>query len=133
MASAAAAILAMRSLFDELSTLGPAEMERIESARTILDGRVERARLDALGALAAAGRAADLESASEHLAIASIHREIPRAVRSAAYDATLAVLASDLIPPQTFRVLYEPWDEGTHDGAGSQALERGEEVLLHLD
>jgi hypothetical protein len=54
-------------------------------------------------------------------------------VRSAAYDATLAVLASDLVPPQTFRLLYEPWDEGTHDGAGSEALERGEEVLLHLD
>jgi hypothetical protein len=133
MASAAAAGLALRSLIDELSTLGPVQLERIESARIVLDGRAEHARLDALSALAAAGRAAELESASEHLAVASIHREIPRAVRSAAYDATLAVLASDVIPPQTFRVLYEPWDEGTHDGAGAQALERGEEVLLHLD
>jgi hypothetical protein len=134
MASAAAASLALRALVDELSALEPTQMERIEAARGSLGGGgVEHARLDALEALATAGRAGMLEAASEDLALASVHREIPRAVRSAAYDAALALLASDLVPPQTFRALYGPWDEGTHEGAGSEALEHGEEVLIHLD
>jgi hypothetical protein len=133
MATAAAATLALRALIEELSALGPAQMERIEAARAVVDGRIETARLEAMGALGGAGRAPLLQSAAEHLATASIHREIPQVVRAAAYDATLALLASDLVPHATFRILYEPWDEGTHAGAGSQALEHGEEVLLHLD
>jgi hypothetical protein len=132
MATAAAATLALRALVDELSALGPAQMERIESARAMVHGRIENARLGAMAALGEAGRAAILQSAAEHLATASIHREIPRVIRAAAYDAALALLASDLVPHATFRLLYEPWDEGTHAGAASQALEHGEEVLLHL-
>jgi hypothetical protein len=133
MATAAAATLALRALIDELSALDPAQMERIEAARAAIDGRIEAARLEAMGALGEAGRASLLQSAAEHLATTSIHREIPQTVRAAAYDATLALLASDLVPHATFRILYEPWDEGTHGGAASEALEKGEEVLIHLD
>jgi hypothetical protein len=133
MATAAAASLAIRALIDELSALGPAQMERIETTRALIDGWIESARLDAMGALGEAGRAPLLQSAAEHLATASVHREIPQVVRAAAYDAALALLASDLVPPSTFRVLYESWDEGTHGGTGLEALQKGEEVLLHLD
>ena len=132
MATEAAARLAIRALVDELSALGPAQMERIESARATVEGRIEATRLEAMGALGEAGRAPLLQSAAEHLATAAIHREIPQVVRAAAYDAALALLASDLVPPSVFRVLYEAWDRGTHGGAGLEALEHGEEVLLHL-
>ena len=133
MATDAAATLAIRALVDELSALGPAQMERIETARAAVEGRIETARFDALGVLAEAGRAALLQSAAEHLATAAIHREIPQVVRAAAYDAALALLASDLVRPSVFRILYEAWDEGAHGGAGQEALDHGEEVLLHLD
>jgi hypothetical protein len=133
MATAAAASLALRALIDELGALGPAEMDRIESARATLDARIERARLEAMAALAEAGRAAMLQTASEHLAVAALHSQVPQAIRAAAYDAALALLASDVVPPAVFRVLYEPWDQGSHDGMGSSALEHGEEVLLHID
>jgi hypothetical protein len=133
MATAAAVTLVLRALIDELSALGPAEMERIEAARAEVGARIEIARPKAMGALRDAGRAPLFQSAAEHLATASVHREIPQVVRAAAYDAALALIASDLVPPSVFRVLYEPWDEGTHGGAGSKALEHGEEVLLHID
>jgi hypothetical protein len=108
-------------------------MEPIESARGAVAGRIEGARLEAMGALGDAGRAPLLQAAAEQLATAAIHREIPQLIRAAAYDAALALLASDLVPPPVFRVLYEAWDQGTHGGAGLEALEHGEEVLLHLD
>lgn len=133
MATVATAALALRSLIDELTALSPAQMERIESARALIDGRTDDARDDATRAIDDAGRGSQLDAAAESLAVAALHGEIPQPIRSAAYDAALALLAADLVRPATFRTLYEPWDEGLHDGAGARAMDQGEEVLFHLD
>ena len=133
LATAAAAALALRSLIEELTSLGHAQMERIESARALLNGRIGDARREATRTIDEAGRRPELDAAAESLAIVALHGEIPQPIRSAAYDAALALLASDLVPPPTFRALYEPWDEGLHDGAGTRAMDHGEEVLFHLD
>jgi hypothetical protein len=54
-------------------------------------------------------------------------------VRAAAYNALVALVASDLIGRPVFRALYEAWDEGTNGGAGTGAVLRGEELLLTID
>ena len=44
----------------------------------------------------------------------------------------VALIASDLLPPASFRTLYEAWEEGLGGVGGSSAILRGEEVLLHI-
>lgn len=53
-------------------------------------------------------------------------------MRLAAYNALIALVAADLIPLVTFRALYDAWEQGTHGGSGTDAVLRGEELLITL-
>jgi hypothetical protein len=127
------AVLALQTLIDELSSLRPRQVDRMAAWRAARSPSALAARSDALAALASADRLDLLESAVERLAAASVRGQVPHPVRAAAYNALVALLASDLIGAPTFRALTEAWDEGTHGGGGTGAVLRGEELLLTLD
>ena len=126
------AVLAVQTLIDELASLQPQQVDRIAAGRAAQQPAALEARADALAALATADRLDLLESAAERLAVAAIAGEVPHAVRLAAYNALVALVASDLIPLATFRALYDAWEQGTHGGSGTDAVLRGEELLLTL-
>lgn len=126
------AVLAVQTLIDELAGLQPQQVDRIAAGRAAQQPAALAARADALAALATADRLDLLESAAERLAVAAIAGEIPHPVRLAAYNALVALVASDLIPTATFRALYDAWEQGTHGGSGTDAVLRGEELLLTL-
>jgi hypothetical protein len=126
------AVLAVQTLIDELASLQPQQVDRIAAGRAAQQPAALEARADALAALATADRLDLLESAAERLAVAAIAGEVPHAVRLAAYNALIALVASDLIPLATFRALYDAWEQGTHGGSGTDAVLRGEELLLTL-
>lgn len=127
------AVLALQTLIDELSSLRPHQVDRMAAWRAARTPAALAARADALAALATADRLDLLESATERLAAASVRGRAPHPVRAAAYNALVALLASDLVATATFRTLTAAWDEGTHGGGGTGAVLRGEEVLLTLD
>lgn len=132
-AAADVAALALQALLNELSAMRAPQLDRIASLERDWSARVAQARAEAIAALGAADRFALLEAAAQRLAVACARREIPQPARAAAYGALVAVIASDLLPPTTFRTLYEAWERGL-DGLGeSSAIIHGEEVLLHID
>ena len=131
-AVAEVAVIAVQTLIDELASLPPQQIDRMAAWHAGLQPTALAARADALRAVAAADRLDLLESAAERLAVAAIAGEVPHAVRLAAYNALIALVASDLIPPTTFRALYDAWEQGTHGGSGTDAVLRGEELLLTL-
>ena len=126
------AVLAVGTLIDELASLQPQQIDRIAVGRAAQEPAAIEARADALAALASADRLELLESAAERLAVAAIAGEIPHQVRLAAYNALIALVAADLIPLVTFRALYDAWEQGTHGGSGTDAVLRGEELLLTI-
>ena len=126
------AVLAVQTLIDELAGLQPQQVDRIAAWRAAQQPAALEARADALAALATADRLDLLQSAAERLAVAAIAGEIPHQVRLAAYNALIALVAADLIPASTFRTLYDAWEQGTHGGSGTDAVLRGEELLLTL-
>jgi hypothetical protein len=125
----AAPRLALQALIDELGALQPDQIARITTPRNGRNGGVAEARAAALEALAVANRLGQLDAATERLAEACIRDEVPQPVRSAAYDALVAVMASDLVRPATFRTLFGLWDEAT---GGLVTVDDGEELLLHM-
>jgi hypothetical protein len=62
-----------------------------------------------------------------------MHLEVPQLARAAAYSALVGLIASDLLPPATFRTLYQAWEAGIEGGGEASAILRGEEVLLHIE
>lgn len=124
--------LALAALLDELGELRADQMDRIEPLDSETSARVTAATTDAMAALAAADRLDLLEAAAQRLALACIHREIPQPARATAYAALVGLIASDLLPPATFRALNQPW-EALAGSAQSPAILRGEEILLHID
>jgi hypothetical protein len=126
------AVLALQTLIDELGGLEPHHLDRMAAWRAARHPAVLVARTEALTALATAERLDLLESAAEQLAAACVRGEVPHPVRAAAYNALIALLASDLIATATFRTLYDAWAQGTHGGSGTDAVLRGEELLLTL-
>lgn len=126
------AALALQALLDELGQLSADQIDRVEPLDGASSARIDEATSDAMTALAGADRLNVLEAATQRLAIACVHREVPQPVRAAAYAALVGLIASDLVPPATFRTLYEAW-EALNGPAQSSALLRGEEILLHID
>jgi hypothetical protein len=126
------AALAVKALLDELSTMRDHQLHRIAALEDEWRDRVAAARADAIALLADAKRHEVLEAAAERLAAVSARRGIPQPARAAAYAALVAVVASDLLPPATFRTLYEAWETGLEGLANSSAVLHGEEVLLHI-
>lgn len=126
------AVVAVQTLIDELGSLQPQQVDRMAAWRAAQQPETLEARAEALTAVAAADRLDLLESAAERLAVAAIAGGIPHDVRLAAYNALIALVASDLVPPATFRALYEAWERGTHGGSGTDAVLRGEELLLTI-
>jgi len=126
------AVLAVQTLIDELASLQPQQVDRMAAWRAAQQPAALQARAEALAALASADRLDLLESTAERLAVAAIAGEVPHPVRLAAYNALIALVASDLIPPATFRALYDAWEQGTHGGSGTDAVLRGEELLLTI-
>jgi hypothetical protein len=127
------AVVAVPTLIDELASLQPPQADRMAARRAAQEPAALEARAVALAAITVADRVDLLESAAERLAVAAIAGEVPPPVRLAAYNALVALVASDLLPPATFRALYDAWEQGTHGGSGTDAVLRGEELLLTLD
>jgi hypothetical protein len=122
------AVLALSALIEELDSVG----QDAWNGQSGVSPHVLDARNEALARLAAADRLDLFEAASQALAAACAHREIPPPARAAAYSALIGLVANDLVPQATFRTLYESWEE-TLDGHGdSPAILRGEEVLFHI-
>lgn len=132
-AAADVAALALQALIDELGTLQDHHIERISSLDAESSARVAAATTDAMERLAAADRLEPFEAATQRLAAACVRRELPQPARAAAFSALVALVASDLLPPASFRTLYEAWEEGLGGVGGSSAIVRGEEVLLHIN
>ena len=126
------AVLAVQTLIDELASLQPQQVDRMAAWRAAQQPAALEAHAEALAALATAERLDLLESAAERLAVAAIAGQVPHPVRLAAYNALIALVASDLIPAATFRALYDAWEQGTHGGSGTDAVLRGEELLITL-
>jgi len=127
------AVLVLQALIDELGALQQSQINRIARWHSLRRPAAAAARLEALRALADADRLDLLEPATERLAAECARAESSAPVRAAAYDALLALIASDLLPQASFRALYETWDEGTNGGGGPGAVLRGEEVLFRID
>ena len=132
-AAADRAALALQALLDELGALRTHQLDRIPPLDAESHARVAAATAGAMGLLEAADRLDLLEAATQRLAVACMHREVPQPARAAAYSALVGLIASDLVPPVTFRALYEAWESGLAGGGGSSAILRGEEVLLHIE
>jgi hypothetical protein len=126
------AALALHALLDELGQLSADQIDRVEPLDGTSSARVAAATSEAMAALAGAERLDVLEAATQRLAIACVHREVPQPVRAAAYAALVGLIASDLLAPATFRTLYEAW-EALDGSAHSSAILRGEEILLHIE
>ena len=131
-AAADVAALALQALLDELGELRAHQIDRIEPLDAESSARVAAAMSEAMTALTAADRLELLEAATQRLAVACMHREIPQPARAAAYAALVGLIASDLVPPATFRTLSEGW-EALVGSAQSAAILRGEEVLFHVE
>lgn len=127
------AALALQALLDELSALSTEQLDRISPLDAESDARVAEATAEAMGLLEAADRLDVLEAATQRLAVACMHREVPQQARAAAYSALVGLIASDLLPPATFRTLYQAWEAGMEGRGESSAILRGEEVLLHIE
>jgi hypothetical protein len=127
------AVLVLQALIDELGALRQSQIDRIAGWHELRRPSAAAARLEALRALADADRLDLLEPATERLAAECARAGSSGPVRAAAYDALLALIASDLLPHPSFRALYEAWDEGTNGGGGPGAVLRGEEVLFRID
>jgi hypothetical protein len=128
-------LLAVNALIDELDTLPADQIARIGTEAGDGDGatRLAAATSDAFAVLEAADRLDLFETATQRLAAACIRREIPQGARAAAYSALVGLIASDLLPPATFRTLYQAWEAGL-DGLGeSPAVLRGEQVVLRIE
>ena len=132
-AAADVAALALQALIDELGTLQAHQIERITSLDHESDDRVAAATTDAMDRLAAADRLDLFEAATQRLAAACLRGGIPQPARAAAFSALVGLIASDLLPPPTFRTLYEAWEEGLGGVGGSSAILNGEEVLLRIE
>lgn len=132
-AAADVAALALQALLDELSALRSPHIERMASVEAEWSTRVAVAESDAMALLAAANRLDLFESATQRLAAVSMSRELPQPARAAAYAALVGLIASDLLPHATFRILYEAWEAGLGGWGDSSAIVHGEEVLLHIE
>jgi hypothetical protein len=125
------ALLALSALIGELDTFDADEpgigVLDVEVSPSVADARTK-----AMARLAAADRLDLFEAASQALAAACARREIPQPARAAAYSALIGLLASDLLPPATFRTLYESWEEALDGQGESPAILRGEEVLFRI-
>ena len=126
------AALAVKALLDELTTMPDHQLHRIAALEGEWRDQVAAARADAIGRLTNARRHEVLEAAAERLAVVSARRGIPQPARAAAYAALVALIARDLLPPATFRTLYEAWQAGLDGLADPSAALHGEEVLLHI-
>jgi hypothetical protein len=132
-AAADVAALALQALLDELGALRSDQIDSINPLDPESTARVTAATAEAMAALTAADRLELLEVATQRLAVACMHREIPQPARAAAYSALVGLIASDLLPPATFRTLYHAWEEALDGRGQSSAILRGEEVLLHIE
>jgi hypothetical protein len=127
------AVLAVQTLIDELAQIQTHQVDRNAAWRAARQPAALAARQEALAAIADADRLDVLESATERLAAECIAGQVAHPVRAAAYNALVALMAGDLIERPVFRALYEAWEDGTHGGAGTGAVLRGEELLLTID
>lgn len=127
------ALDALISEIDEIAELPATRVDAVGAAEPDERARVDAAIEDAMARLAAADRLAFFEAATQRLAAACVRRQLPQPARSAAYAALVGLIASDLLPPATFRTLYEAWEAGLDGRGGSSAIVRGEEVLLHIE
>ena len=132
-AAADVAALALHSLLDELSALRSPHFERMASVEADWSARAAVAESEAMAVLAAADRLEVFESATQRLAAVCVSRELPQSARAAAYAALVGLIASDLLPHATFRILYEAWEAGLGGWGGSSAIVHGEEVLLQIE
>jgi hypothetical protein len=131
-AAADVAALALQALLDELGALRAHQIDRINPLDAESSARVAAATAEAMALLAAANRLDVLEAATQRLAVACMHREVPQPARAAAYSALVGLIANDLLPPATFRALYAAWDAALDGSGESSAILRGEEILLHI-
>jgi hypothetical protein len=127
------AVLAVQTLIDELADIQQHQIDNAAVWRAARQPAALAARQEALAAIADADRLDVLESATERLAAECVAGHVAHPVRAAAYNALVALIAGDLIERPVFRALYEAWEEGTHGGAGTGAVLRGEELLLTID
>ncbi|MCC6618476.1 MAG: hypothetical protein IT341_05475 [Chloroflexi bacterium] len=127
------AVLAVQTLIDELAEVQQHQVDRMAAWKAARQPAALAARKEAMAALAEADRLDLFESAAERLATECVAGKVAHPVRAAAYNALVALVAADLIERPVFRALYEAWEEGTHGGAGTGAVLRGEELLLTLD
>jgi hypothetical protein len=127
-----ATTLSRQALLDELAALEAEDVARIAGRQGTHGRGLAQARASALEALASADRLGLLDAGTERIAELCLTAELPQPVRSAAYDALVALLARDLVPLATFRALYAAWDEGAQAPA-AHSPSNGEELLLHLD
>jgi hypothetical protein len=125
-------LLALNALIDELDVLRT-HRARMAELDAEVSPRVAEARNEALTHLAAADRLDLFEAATQALAVACARREIPQAARAAAYSALVGLLASDLLSHETFRTLYESWEQALDGLSDSPVILRGEEVLFHIE
>jgi hypothetical protein len=132
-AAADVTALALQALLDELGALRATQLDRINPLDAESSARVAAATSEAMAALEAADRLDLFEAATQRLAVACMHRETPQPARAAAYSALVGLIANDLLPPVTFRTLYDAWEEGLDGRGGSSAILRGEEILLHIE
>jgi PAS domain-containing protein len=124
--------LALMALLEELGELRADQIDRIDPLDSEASARVAAAMSEAMAALEAADRLDLLEAAAQRLALACMHREIPQPARAAAYAALVGLIASDMLPPATFRALNQAW-EALAGSTQSSAILRGEEILLHIE
>ena len=127
------AVLAVQTLIDELAGVQQHQIDRMAAWRASRQPAALAARAEAMAAIAEADRLDLFESAAERLAAECVSGRIAHPVRAAAYNALVALVAGDLVGRPVFRALYEAWEEGTHGGAGTGAVLRGEELLLTID
>jgi hypothetical protein len=127
------ALLALNALLEELDALDDQQVDRLRGIDPDANSRLTAARADAMLRLAAADRLDLFDAAAQRLAAACVRRELPQPARAAAYSALVGLIASDLLPPATFRTLYDAWEAGLDGHGASPAIMRGEEVLLHIE
>ena len=127
------AVLAVQTLIDELAGIEQHHVDRMAAWRASRQPIVLDARREALEAIARADRVDLLESAAQRLAAACVDGKVAHPVRAAAYNALVGLVSVDLVERPIFAALYEAWEEGTHGGAATGAVLRGEELLLTID
>jgi len=133
MPTAEIAMLAVQTLIDDLAGIQQHQLDRMAAWKASRQPAALAARKEAMAALAEADRLDVFESAAQRLAAECVNGRVTHPVRAAAYNALVALVASDLVARPVFRALYEAWEEATHGGAGTGAVLRGEELLLTLD